>query len=48
MKFFFPDINVWIALAYDGHQHHRAAASSWFAGLNVESHIFAASLSWGF
>jgi len=29
MKYCFPDINVWVALAYRGHQHHPAAAS-WF------------------
>ena len=32
MKSFFPDVNVWIALAYEGHQHH-ASASAWFSGL---------------
>ncbi|HWY56757.1 MAG TPA: TA system VapC family ribonuclease toxin [Terriglobales bacterium] len=33
MKSYFPDVNVWIALAYEGHQHH-ASASSWFARIN--------------
>ena len=33
MKSYFPDVNVWIALAYDGHQHH-ASAAAWFARLN--------------
>jgi toxin-antitoxin system PIN domain toxin len=33
MKSYFPDVNVWIALAYQGHQHH-ASATSWFARLN--------------
>ncbi len=33
MKSFFPDVNVWIALAYEGHQHH-GSASAWFSGLN--------------
>jgi len=32
MKSYFPDINVWVALAYRGHQHHPVA-SSWFDGL---------------
>jgi uncharacterized protein len=32
MKSYFPDINVWVALAYRGHQHHPVA-SSWFEGL---------------
>lgn len=39
MKSFFPDVNVWLALAYSGHQHH-APASSWFAGLDVEAAYF--------
>ncbi len=29
MKSYFPDINVWIALAYEGHQHNIVAAT-WF------------------
>lgn len=29
MKSCFPDINVWVALAYQGHQHHSVAAA-WF------------------
>jgi uncharacterized protein len=29
MNSYFPDINVWVALAYGGHQHHTIAAS-WF------------------
>ena len=33
MKSYFPDVNVWIALAYDGHEHH-ASATAWFARLN--------------
>jgi toxin-antitoxin system PIN domain toxin len=33
MKSYFPDVNVWIALAYEGHQHH-ASATAWFAKLN--------------
>jgi toxin-antitoxin system PIN domain toxin len=33
MNSYFPDLNVWVALAYDGHQHH-ASAKAWFAGLN--------------
>jgi toxin-antitoxin system PIN domain toxin len=28
----FPDINVWIALTYEGHVHHTTAAD-WFADL---------------
>ena len=33
MSSYFPDVNVWVALAYDGHQHH-ASAKAWFPGLN--------------
>ena len=29
---FFPDINVWVALTYEGHAHHQTAAT-WFAQL---------------
>jgi len=29
MKSFFPDINVWVALVFRGHQHHSFAAR-WF------------------
>ena len=32
MKSFFPDVNVWLALAYEGHQHHPVA-SAWFTQL---------------
>ena len=31
----FPDINVWVALTYEGHQHHRVAAA-WFATLKPD------------
>src|SRR5437588_6998455 len=33
MKSYFPDINVWVALAYGGHQHH-AIAISWLNQVN--------------
>jgi toxin-antitoxin system PIN domain toxin len=33
MKSYFPDVNVWVALAYEGHQHHTSARA-WFAQLN--------------
>src|SRR4029079_19705089 len=29
----FPDINVWVALTYEGHVHH-ATAAAWFAQLH--------------
>jgi|SRR6516225_3565635 len=32
----FPDINVWVALTYEGHAHHQTAAT-WFATL--EPHL---------
>ncbi len=38
-SFLFPDINVWIALTYDGHVHHGVAAS-WFASLGADSRLF--------
>ena len=31
----FPDINVWVALTYEGHAHHRTAAT-WFATLKSD------------
>ncbi len=31
----FPDINVWVALTYEGHAHHRNAAT-WFATLTTD------------
>jgi toxin-antitoxin system PIN domain toxin len=30
MTSYFPDVNTWLALAWDGHVHHPAAAA-WFA-----------------
>jgi toxin-antitoxin system PIN domain toxin len=35
MKSYFPDVNVWLALAYRGHQHHPIA-SGWFDKLGAE------------
>jgi uncharacterized protein len=35
MTSLFPDINVWVALTYEGHAHHRTAAS-WFATLKPD------------
>ena len=32
----FPDINVWIALTYEGHLHHSNAAA-WFATLSLDT-----------
>ena len=39
MRSYFPDVNVWVALAYEGHQHH-APASAWLARLNGEAVYF--------
>jgi toxin-antitoxin system PIN domain toxin len=33
---FFPDINVWMALTYEGHAHHQIAAT-WFATLRPDA-----------
>lgn len=32
----FPDINVWVALTYEGHVHH-AVAAAWFAELQSDA-----------
>jgi toxin-antitoxin system PIN domain toxin len=32
----FPDINVWVALTYEGHRHHSHAAE-WFATLSPDA-----------
>ncbi|MGH9792411.1 MAG: TA system VapC family ribonuclease toxin [Candidatus Acidiferrales bacterium] len=37
--FLFPDINVWVALTYEGHVHH-AAARDWFASLGHSGRLF--------
>jgi len=39
IRSYFPDVNVWIALAYEGHQHH-ASATAWFAKLDGEAVYF--------
>jgi toxin-antitoxin system PIN domain toxin len=39
MKSYCPDVNVWIALAFDGHKHHRAAIA-WFDRLHGEAVYF--------
>ena len=37
--FLFPDINVWVALTYEGHIHHRAA-KNWFDPLGASARLF--------
>jgi len=39
VKSYFPDVNVWLALAYRGHQHHSIAAG-WFDKLGTEKASF--------
>lgn len=39
MKSYFPDVNVWIAWVFEGHQHHGSAAS-WFEDLNRDTACF--------
>jgi toxin-antitoxin system PIN domain toxin len=34
----FPDINVWVALTYEGHTHHSTAAN-WFATLSPDANL---------
>ncbi len=38
-SFLFPDVNVWLALTYEGHVHHRAA-KAWFKSLDSDSQVF--------
>jgi uncharacterized protein len=37
--FLFPDINVWVALTYEGHVHH-SLARKWFEGLAPTARLF--------
>jgi uncharacterized protein len=36
--FLFPDINVWLALSYQAHQHHQIARN-WFESLSDSSRL---------
>ncbi|MFZ0961051.1 MAG: TA system VapC family ribonuclease toxin [Terriglobia bacterium] len=38
-SFLFPDVNVWVALTYEGHVHHQIA-KSWFESLHPEAQTF--------
>lgn len=38
-SFLFPDINVWVALTYQGHVHHLAAAD-WFDSVDPDSRLY--------
>lgn len=42
-----PDVNVWIALAFDTHAHHPAA-EAWFRGLTAERCAFCRMTQQGF
>jgi len=42
-----PDVNVWLALAFDSHQHH-APAVAWFSAAEVESCCFCRATQQGF
>jgi uncharacterized protein len=37
-SFLFPDVNVWVALTYGGHEHHEIA-SAWFEALDMEERV---------
>ncbi len=37
-SFLFPDVNVWIALTYGGHEHH-SVARAWFEALEMEARV---------
>jgi toxin-antitoxin system PIN domain toxin len=37
--FLFPDINVWVALTYEGHIHH-ASARTWFTSVGTSGRLF--------
>jgi len=47
MKSYFPDLNVWIAYAFEGHQHHLSA-TTWFAGLEQDTVCFCRFTQIGF
>ena len=44
---FLPDINLWLALAFESHVHH-AAAKDWFEGLSGEGCAFCRLTQQGF
>jgi toxin-antitoxin system PIN domain toxin len=47
MRSYFPDINVWVALTYRGHQHHPIAAA-WFDRLQGDTAGFCRLTQIGF
>jgi len=47
MSVHLPDINVWLALAFEGHEHHRTAVE-WFDTLNPRGCAFCRFTQQGF
>ncbi len=37
-SFLFPDVNVWVALTYGGHEHHQVARA-WFEAVDMDSRV---------
>ena len=37
-SFLFPDVNVWVALTYGGHEHHLPARH-WFETVEIDAHV---------
>jgi len=46
-KMLLPDVNVWLAFAFDGHIHHRPARQ-WFESLSDEVFFFSRMTQQGF
>jgi predicted nucleic acid-binding protein len=44
---FLPDINVWLALAFESHVHHEVA-KGWLEGLSSEGCAFCRTTQQGF
>lgn len=47
MKSYFPEINVWLALAYQSQEHH-AIAAVWFEHVEAEQVVFCRITQLGF
>jgi uncharacterized protein len=47
MRSYFPDINVWLAPTYKGHEHH-AIAAIWFEHVGAEQVVFCRIIQLGF
>jgi toxin-antitoxin system PIN domain toxin len=47
MKSYFPDVNVWLALVYEGHEHHPIA-QHWFEELQDQRLYFSRFTQLGF